>query len=216
MSESTPDYMSLSAAMEAREATEGGVRAADQLRQMAQEGKVDRNVDPDAPRSFISPTHPNTKFLVRAGAVEHSAYQQAVLGLRPAITREGDLWVKFTSSVCSTRDPEQIAFLEAHSGDPEAHREYHEGKGENTRNCSVPIGLCREQGPGVDDWYKMKLSQLPLASRPVGLDPDVDVDALMRGEHRAQRKNRPASERISSVVEANENAVADRAEGNRN
>lgn len=207
------EYMSLSAAIAAKETTEAGSKAADRLNERAQSGEVFK--DPDGPRSFITPTHPNTKFLVQKGPMSGLIATGGNIVQWPR--REGDIVVKFTSGVCSTDDPIKLEWLEAHSGDPEDHREYHTAKGENARNCSVPIGLCRENGPGVDDWYKMKKSQIASSREKAGMDPDVDVDAIFRGEHLAQRKgSRPASERISAVAEANENAASDREDGNRN
>lgn len=217
MSEMVPEFMSLSAAMEAKSASEAGNKAAERLRSAALEGRVER--EPNGMRSFVCPTQPNTRFLVRAGDVESAPYQQAALGLRPALSRQGDIWLKFVSGVCSTDDPIQIEWLEAHTGDPEAHRAYHEAKGQNARTCGAPIGLCREQGPGVDDWYKLKLSQIDTASEKHGIPPEVDIDAIFRGEHVQQgsrKSSTPATDLISAVSEANEQAARERADGQRN
>lgn len=213
-----PEYTSLSAAIEAKETSAVGNRAADTLRAAARNGQVVRNTDPNAPRSFVSPTFPNSKFLVKAGVLQTAPYQQAALGMIPAISRTGDVWVRFVASVCTTNDPLIISWLEAHSGNPEMHLAYHEQNGGvDARSCGTPIGLCREQGPGIDDWFKIKQAQMDFAHRNHGLDPSIDIDALLDGTHPAQRNvSTEIQDGISRSIQADQNAYAERAHGLRN
>lgn len=213
----TPEYMNPSAALEAHETFRTGDRALAELRNGRR--PIAQTVDENAPRMFLSPTHPNAKFLVRAGEVEWAQMQTAALGMRPAIRRNGDITIRFTSGVCAIQPNEEFAqekieWLQAHAGDPDAHRAFHEAKQQNPRDCSVHFGLCREQAPGIDDWYKMKLAQLPLASRPIGLDPDIDVDTLFN--HSAVRSGDTRVARgVEKVMEAETNAARERANGPR-
>ena len=213
MSESTPEFMSIAAAMDAKGTVESGANAAQRLRDAGFVKRVE-----GGPRTFISPGHPNERFLVRAGTLHTAPMSQSHLGMAAAVDRDGglgDLWAVFNSGVCSTEDPGVITWLEAHSGDPEAHRTYHEGAGSNPRDCSTSIGLCQEQGAGVDDWYKMKLAQLPTSSRPATLDPEIDVDRyfLMGRPSKASTSDKASSANVSQIVSANENAAAERADG---
>lgn len=210
----TPEFMNPSLALEAMRSDAAGKDAASALREAAREGKIER--DPDAPRMFVSPTHPNAKFLVQKGKVTEAPFQTAALGLRPAINREGDVWAKFTSGVCATRDPIVLDWLEAHSGLPDLHRAYHAAKGEEARTCSAPIGLCKEQGPGIDVWAELKAGQQATSRRPATISPDIDVDAFMRREYApAQTLQHGTGAQVSKVIEANAAADAERADGKR-
>lgn len=217
MSNEVPEFMNPSLAMEAQSADAAGRDAVEKLRAQAREGKVTREVDPDAPRMFISPTHPNGKFLITAGETVFAPYQSTVLGMRPAIERVGDLFARFNSGIITTKDPLVLDWLYAHSGDPVAHRDYHAGKAEDPRACSVPIGLCHEQGPGVDVWAEMKEKQVPTSRRPAVLSPDIDVDAFLRGDHLAGNSIKTGTGKsMTDAATASANAAAERADGQRN
>lgn len=217
MTMEAPDFFNVQAAVDAKQVHETGAAAIARLQEKARAGQIraGEDLNPDRLRMFVSPVHPNEKFLVTVGAVEYAAVQNSQLGMKPAIDRHGDVWAEFSNGVCATNDQDVIDWLEAHSGDADEHANYHIGKNENPRECSAPIGLCRESGPGVDDWYKMKLAQVPLASRPVGLDPEIDVDLYVRAV--TAKKNTTsdsrASDAISRVIEANTNAADERAKG---
>ena len=60
-------------------------------------------------RTFVTPTHLNGRFLVRYGRTEEAPYNPAVIGIRPAVRREGDLWAKFTNGICLTMDEMEAA-----------------------------------------------------------------------------------------------------------
>lgn len=215
----TPEFMNPSAAIEAHAAFTEGDKALAELR-AGKRSVIPAPVDPNAPRMFLSPTYPNAKFLVKAGNVEWAQMQTAALGMRPAISRVGDIRVTFSSGVCSVQpnEPdadEKIAWLEAHAGDPDRHRAFHESRGNDPRACTVHFGLCREQSEDIDAWYKMKLAQLPLASRPIGLDPDIDVDRLFNAAPQRSGTDHVARG-VEKVMEAEVNAARDRANGQRN
>lgn len=209
-----PDFFDTREAVEQRDTHTRAQDSMTRLQEAAREGRIVR--DPDAPRMFVSPTHPNDRFLIKAGKNITAPIQQGMMGLVPIVARDGDLWVEFNSGVCIADSPEATEWLEAHTGDPTAHATYHMDCGENPRNCSAPVGLCQEQGPGIDDWYKMKQAQMPLANRPIALDPDIDVDFYIqaaKGNAIAKRSSAQADKGISNVVAANENALAERAQG---
>lgn len=206
------EYVSLSMAMEARDAHNAGTNAVEALRAAARAGRVTVEVDPDAPRQFMAPTEPNSKFLVSHGSINYAPYQQTVLGMQPLLSRNDDVWAEFNSGVCATTDPLVIAFLLGHSGDKEAHADYHKERGSDARACSVPVALCREAGPGVDDWYKMRLAQIPLAGRNAGLDGGIDVDAYFNGVQAKVRDQR-ATDGVSRSAAANANAALERKDG---
>lgn len=211
----TPEFMNPSAAIEAHDISTTGKTAVEKLRAAARAGTVDRET-PNGIRTFISPTHTNGKFLARPGVVVEAPFQTASLGMRPAIERTGDVFVKFSSGVISTEDPVIIEWLEAHAGEPVTHREYHTKHGEDPRLCSTPMGLCHEQGPGVDVWAELKAGQLPTSRRGVIISPEIDVDAFLRGDHLAEQKLQTGEgARLNATIEANENAAKDRADGKR-
>lgn len=210
-----PDFWDTKEAVAQRDTSIKAAEAMSRLQEKARSGDIIR--DPNAPRMFVSPTHQNDTFLIRPGKNIMAPMQPGMLGLQPIIGREGDIWAEFHSGVCIANGPELLDWLLAHTGDPEAHREYHEDNGQDPRTCSAPVGLCQEQGPGIDDWYKMKLAQIPLAHRAASLDPEIDVDFYIqaaKGSMTRKRSQAKMGEGISSVIEAAENAAAERADGN--
>lgn len=172
-------------------------------------------------RTFVTPTHLNGRFLVRYGRTEEAPYNPAVIGIRPAVRREGDLWAKFTNGICLTMDEEVAEFLEAHSGDPEMHVLYHSEPGRRpARECATPVGLCKERAPEnskeIDDWYKMKRGQQELANKSAGFDKDVDVDYYFLRANpnpRRQGKSPEVMSEIERQVQAGQNAARERADG---
>lgn len=208
MSESTPEFLSLQLAMEQ-------ARVSEQARNAASGLKGGTAPAPETNlRSFMSPTHPNDSFLVVIGkTVKAPISMSGVMGLEPHLSRDGDVWATFSSGVCSTEDPLVLAWLEAHSGDPVAHGDYHRTIGTDVQ-CGTPIGLCRENGPGVAQWAELKIGQLPLATRPQNVSPDLDVDAIFRGDYNINKRfvNSDAA-RMAQTVESNEHAAAERANG---
>ena len=226
MNEPTPEFRSLQAAMDQKATLDQGDRAVETLRQAAKKGQVERILDENAPRMFLSPTHPSGKFLIQAGKLVLAPFQTAVLGLQPAISRNGDpdkpdVFVRFASGVCTVAPDDEhadikIAWLEAHSGRPDVHREYHENKGEKPRDCSTPIGLCHESGPGVDVWAELKAGQVPTSRRPAVISPEIDIDAFLRGDHlAAQPLKSGEGARLAAASEASGNAARERADGKR-
>lgn len=209
MSESTPEFLSLQLAMEQARVSETARNANAGLKGTGFAPAPVSNL-----RSFMSPTHPNDSFLVVTGATVKAPMQMSsVMGIEPHIRRDGDVWATFSSGVCSTEDPIILAWLEAHSGDAVAHGEYHREQGSNVQ-CGTPVGLCRENGPGVAQWAELKLGQLPLANRPQNISPDLDVDAIFRGDYNTNKRfvNSDAA-RMAQTVESNESAAAERVNG---
>lgn len=206
------EFQDVSAAMAMRDANSTGTAAIEALRVAARAGRVEVEKDPDGPRQFMSPVEPNSTWLVSTGTANYAPYQQTVLGMQPLLSRNDDVWAEFNSGVCWTLDPVVIAFLEGHSGDKDRHAEYHKAMGSEARTCTVPVGLCRESGPGVDDWFKMKLAQVPLKSRNAGLDQGIDVDAYFDGQNARSLDHRP-SEGVERIAEANANAHRERSRG---
>ncbi len=206
----TPEYLSLSSAMAAKEAVEKGASAADELRAMARAGKIVPSENNDSGmRYFIAPIYPNAKFLVRPGVPKAMVATGGVIISWPE--RDGDVWAIFRSGILATDDPILIEWCLAHSGSPEAHVAYHQEHKTNARSCGAPFGLCREQGIATDDWFQMKQAQIPLATRPQALNPGIDVDRYFNGI--APRGDKLGS--YDQVVENNENAARERASGRR-
>lgn len=167
--------------------------------------------DPSAPRMYLCPLHPSGKFLVKAGDVRYEATISGA-GVRNASAREGDVWVKFTSGVYALHSDnpfydETLAWLEAHSGDPELHSAYHGGQ----RGCKVPVGLCQESGEGVADWLEMKVGQISTAKRDWTINPNMDVDGyFIRGKVK-RHIDGGVGERMEETAESNRAAYTKRA-----
>lgn len=218
MTMEAPEFFNVQEAINQKATHDAATSAVGRLRELAKTGGT-TTMPVDAKRHFVSPTHPNERYLVVAGKPQMAPLQQNNLGMQAAVQREGDVWAVFASGVCSTEDPEVIEWLEAHSGDPADHAAYHVARNQEPRGCGTPVGLCQEKGPGVDDWYKMKLAQTPLANRPIALDPEIDVDAhvrALRNARKAQDASNDISRGVEKVIEANENASIERAQaGNR-
>lgn len=211
----TPEYMSPAAAIAAHTAATAGQRAVEALR----DKPIVVADNPDAPRQFLSPQHPNSKWLVVHGEVRKApASQSGVLGVEPALERRGDVWAVFASGICSAgpEDTEVLDWLLAHSGDPDAHQAYHVQRKENARNCGAPIGLCRESGPDIAVWAELKAGQIPTARRAASISPEIDVDAYMNRSAPQSKLNTGTGARMAASAEANENAARERAAGNRN
>lgn len=192
--------------IEQYEAAKAGEAAADGLR-----GKAIA-ADPNAPRMFLCPVHPSGRFLVKAGVVRYEANTGGGNGMKNASAREGDVWVKFTSGIYALHEDDEnhdaiLAWLEAHSGDPELHTAYHDGK----RGCQVPVGLCQESGEGVADWLEMKEGQVSTAKRDFTINPNMDVDGyFIRGKVKRHLPNGIGA-RLEETAESNRSAYKQRA-----
>lgn len=212
-----PEYMNPSEALAQITAMTTGAKAAEALKERARGGGVERFETNS--RSFLSPHHPNGKFLIKVGTVEYAPFQSASLGLKPAVMRHGDIMIRFSSGVCTSDDPLVIAWLEAHSGDPGIHFQYHTDLGEKPETCTIPIGLCREQGPGIDVWAELKMGQVPTARRPATISPEIDIDAFMNGQYSTKNTRtltRGDGAKMAEAVENSANAAAERSRGKRN
>lgn len=217
MTMEAPDFFSVTKAVEGRDVIATGTDAAERLRQMAKAGQVKPVAVPDGMRTFLAPTAPNSKYLAVKGKPVTTNVNTGVIGL-PAMThRDGDLWVEFQTGVCTSEDPATILWLEAHSGIPEMHEAYHKHYGDKASECDVPIGLCREQGAGIDVWAELKMGQHPTATRAATISQQIDVDALMRGEltKGARTLSNGMGAIMAAAADANEAAAAERAQGQR-
>jgi len=216
-----PFVPSLSEAMASRDAEVGGAKAAEGLRHRKADIDLDYEDTPKT-RVFLSPQYPTGRYLARAGTVRKAANNNAPLGMESYVGRDGDVWVKFTSGVVSIYPdgPDaayQLPWLEAHSGDPEAHSDYHKNLGGDPRKCQVPIGLCHESGPGVDAWAELKSGQVSTSRRPATISPELDVDAFLRGDHlRGGSLKTGEGARMKEAADNNEAAAHGRSRGQRN
>src|SRR3990167_1424820 len=100
-----PEYMNPSAAAEAHHVAKTGTEAMEKLREAARGGRV-RDLPESTAYTFLSPTHPNGRFLVRAGKVVTVAIQAGAIALDviPTVRRDGDLFAIFSSGVLTTQD----------------------------------------------------------------------------------------------------------------
>jgi len=209
-------------AAQVRGAFETAKQAAVNLRNDATLGKVER--DENAPRIFVSPQHPGERFLVTSGVIRWFPDPNSPSGKRE-FQREGDVWAKFSAGICATLDPLVIDWCEAHSGDAIAHQEYHKVKSQSPRDCTVPVGLCRDGSlPGVNTWAELKAKQVPTSRSPATIDPTIDIDYFLSaglaksdavsGKHYGDEFQ---GSRFQATVEATVKAAAERAAGgNRN
>lgn len=206
----TPEYMSLSAAIAASSDHDKSTSAAESFRQLAAEGRVAPAEHGREMRYFISPHYPNSKWLAVVGTVIYATAPTGSIQVQaPAVRRDGDVWVRFTSGVCATDNEATIEWLVAHSGDPEAHVAFHRAHNSDPRACGAPIGLCREQGQATQDWYEMKQAQIPLATRPVALNPDINVDQYISVGGSSAKTNSG----VDRIIENSQAAERERAEG---
>lgn len=216
MTMQAPDFFNVGRAEEAVQVNAVANDAAAKLRDMAKAGKIETPALPEGTRTFMAPTAPNSRFLAVRGRTITAPFQSGVLGLQPDMRRDGDVWVEFIQGVCTTDDPMQVAWLEAHSGIPEMHAAYHKHFGEDPAQCNTPLGLCREQGPGMDVWAELKAGQHATSSRPATISSEIDIDAFMRGD--LGRGNKSMSSGMGAMMaEAaanNEAAKNERKQGN--
>lgn len=205
-----PEYLSLSQAMQNASTHQAGAEAAAGL--AGKQLVSDR--DPEL-RTFVCPTKPNTKFLVQAGKpVIFAPRQDTPLGMEVHGRRDGDVFVQFHSQIVTTKNPVILAWLEAHAGNPDLHEDYHRDKGEEARKCSVPVGLCREWGPGVDAWAEFKMAQTDTSRRNHAIEPSLDIDRLLFESSGAARAvDNGVGAQARQAVEANEAAASQRAQG---
>lgn len=132
-------------------------------------------------RTFISPTEANTKFLVSA-AGEMTAMVSVGGQILKHPERVNNKFAKFINGVCTTEDPEVIAWLEAHTGNQEATRAYYTARGMQTPNFPH-FGFCRDiNQEGVEGWAELKIQQVPLAHRPATISPGFNIDRLFAGK----------------------------------
>lgn len=106
-------------------------------------------------RTFVSPLHPNTRFLVRAGEVQQVRDPNSPTGMRDML-RQGDKWAVFSSGILQTDDPEIIAWAESH---PE---------------------ICRDVNDRLTPlWVQLEEARTPKAWRDATLDPTVSLDSYL-------------------------------------
>lgn len=106
-------------------------------------------------RTFVSPLHPNTRFLVRAGSVHQVRDPNSPTGLRDMF-RSGDKWAVFQSGILQTDDPEIIAWAENH---PE---------------------ICRDVNDRLTPlWVQLEEARTPKAWREASLDPTTNIDSYI-------------------------------------
>lgn len=175
--ESKEDRQAGMAQAEAQAASAG--KAAAGMDEAAVSGK---RIAPESTlRVFLSPQHPNTKYLVRVGKVLSFKAQDSPSGMRDT-AREGDVWAQFSGGVLATDDPIVIAWCEAHGPDEDLHREYHRARDESTRGCRAGHGVCCDaKHPNAAPWNEMKAHQIPTSSREATMAPSMDIDALIKG-----------------------------------
>ena len=210
MSNEIPEYMSPLAAREAVGTFDAGARAAQALK-----GVEMPVIETESTlRQFHCPQHPNSRWLVKGGTPRIAQNPGGHLGVEPMMERRGDVFIRFSSAICSVdeeTDPDaddKLDWLEAHSGNAQAHGDYHRERKQDPRMCGAPIGLCREQGPGVDVWSEFKSGQIANARRAATISPEIDVDAFINGQHQTESKKR-LSKGVGAQAEAT--AANDRA-----
>lgn len=141
-------------------------------------------------RVFISPTEPNTKFLVKRGPdVANEMLRQ-------------DVFVQFSAGVCvvDADDTDRVNWLEAHGSlDETLHGLYHDDRNERELIDQCPnFSICRDYvAPQALAWAELKEQQLALANREPGLPKHIDVDRLLAGDDQRQ-----PSSAIASAVKA--------------
>lgn len=168
-------------------------------------------------RIFVAPLEPNTSFMVKPGTM-HSINFQNDLGRRDLardLNGTEDTWAVFTQGVCASRDPDTIAWLEAHCGDEEAHETYHREINPlvQARNCEATYGLCRDATwDGTSAWADMKALQQPTSRRNAHIPMSTNVDHLFKHAGGAAVVAEAGSEvsRIDNVVRSARNADKDR------
>ena len=204
-----------SAAKVAHDVAFAARQAASGLVEAARAGNIEPSEAP-AHRVFISPIEPNSRFLVIAGKLRRFPDPNSPTGYRE-YGREGDVFARFAAGSCVTNDPIIWEWCEAHSGNPNEHRLYHQVKKEDPRGCSVPVGLCRDAAlPGVKTWAELKELQVATAKRPANVSNAVDLDAFLNAglgaaDSRLQAEN--AGSRFVATAEAAANAARERAQG---
>ena len=176
--------------------------------------------DSNAPRQFLAPQQPNSKFLVRRGKPRVNSLVNTSSGIENLSERVGDVWVRFQSGIFSLFAGDEdyqikLDWLVGHSGDPEVHRIYHETVGENASSCSVPYGLCREgTEDGIEDWVEMKSGQIDTMYQDHTVRREMDVDAYFaRGRDNARHLTSGLGAELAAAIEANRNAAKQRAQG---
>ena len=132
-------------------------------------------------RVFISPQHPNTSFLIKAGVVMSFRDPNSPTGKRDT-ARDGDIFAEFHNGVLATDDPEVISWCEAHGPYEDLHVTYHREKETDPRRCQARVGLCCDaSNPMAEAWAEFKAAQVPLANREATMPPGIDVDKILTG-----------------------------------
>lgn len=162
---------------EIRTAMEKGAEAAEVLKR---QGRRAQREMPEGIRTFINPTEPNCRYLVKAGVPVIVPNPQAPLGLKAMSQRDGDVWAEFRSGVCVTEDLEVIEWCEAHGPSEKAHEAWHKARGTKTNTCNVGTGRCRDiNDPLCAAWAEFKSQQVPKANQDATISPSLDIDALL-------------------------------------
>lgn len=165
MSENTPVAGEVTAEERQRAATEA--QAAQERSAPIDEGKVEA-APVEARQRFVAfVTHAqfaNHSFLVKPGTpVKAPLHAGAPIGIQPLSHREGDVFAHFSNNVCTTDDPDVIAWCEKH---PE---------------------ICRPASdPRTRAWVQLKSGQIATGSREALIEAGMNVDELLFGDRSAE------------------------------
>lgn len=200
----TNEYVNPKMPDEMKELNQALDKGASALADALAQGRVE-DWDDEGLRTFLNPTRPNEKFLIKPGKIVKGD-TQAEPGMRERI---GDVWARFTNGVISTRDEDVIEWCEAHCGSRERFLAYHSRHNTNPRLDSAPMGMLRDiHTKGVEAWAEMKVQQIPLKHRAATLTPGLDIDKLINSlnpemayDPQAEGQSRAAAAKQAHEVE---------------
>lgn len=150
-------------------------KAQSAVKRLSERGSLSMDEELDIVQ-FVSPTFPNSKYLVKPGKVETRVHPGGGSYMEK---RDDDIWAKFSSGILTTDDQEVIDWAMAHTGDKEIHEAYH-GTLKAARACGVPVALCMPEGPGVGKWAQLKELSISTATHDVQIPPEIDIDDLLK------------------------------------
>lgn len=195
--------------MRKAEAATSGLQAA------LKRGALANPVDEDL-RVFVAPLEPNTKFLVKPGKLDRRTFNNDYGSRdfsRDAGMADGvmDVWAEFHFGVLATRDPEVVAWCEAHSGDDDMHAEYHSGHPIPARQCEVDHGLCRDANwAATPAWADMKSLQHPTSRRNAYIPTSTDVDKIFKNMAAPVEHRGDTGDSYAKAAQAARNADSER------
>ena len=164
---------------------EGLAKAAEGLDAAIREGTLEVDERPEGWAVFVAPVQRNTRYLVNPTERRiHSIVDPNSPTGKRQMSTDNDVWLEFRDGIC---------IFDTRTVDGEKRLAWAQSHPEVCRNIDDPMTAA---------WVQMKEAQTPTSRKDNSLPTGLDVDALLRGDARAQRSGNATADRARRAADA--------------